>query len=171
MRLYEPPLARLVDSLALDQLAGSASRLDALARTRAEGVSVDGQRLAQLALGEHLDRNVLARAQAVGLHQLDRHLGARIEAAVERGDVDRLRMRTEGLEGHRLLHVRPAQLSHAHVNRHLAALEARPALGARARARALLPAPGGLARARAFAAPDALARAAAAGRRGEAVQP
>ncbi len=45
------------------------------------------------------------------------------------------------------------------------------ALGARARARALLPAAGGLARARAFAAADALARPAAAGSGREAVQP
>ena len=151
--------------------AGAAGRLDALARAGAEGVGVHGQRLGQLALGEHLHGDVLAGAEAVGLHQLERHLGARVEAALERGDVDGLGVRAEGLEGHRLLHVRPAQLSHAHVDRHLPALEARPALGARARAGALLPAAGGLAGARAFAAADALARAAAAGGGREAVQP
>src|ERR1035441_2600808 len=75
-----------------------------------------------------------------------------------------------GLEGHRLLHVRPAQLSHAHVDRHLTAFEGRSALGARAGARALLPTAGGLAGARAFAAPDALAGTTAAGRGRQVVQ-
>src|SRR6202011_4116319 len=97
-------------------------------------------------------RHVLAGAKAVGLHQLDRDLGARIEAALELGDVHRLGVRAERLEGHRLLHVGPAQLSHAHVDRHLAALEVGPALGTRARTRALLAPARGLARARAFAA-------------------
>src|SRR5207248_11770935 len=77
----------------------------------------------------------------------------------------------EGLERHRLLHVRPAQLSHAHVDRHLATLQARPALGARAGAGALLPAPGRLAAARALPAPDPLARATASRGGGQAVQP
>src|ERR1039458_10206132 len=86
------------------------------------------------------------------------------------GDVDRLGVRAERLERHRLLHVRSAQLAHAHVNRHLPALESRTALGARARARALLAAAGGLARARSFAAADTLARAAAAGSGLEGVQ-
>src|ERR1019366_1005611 len=99
-----------------------------------------------------------------------RDLGTRLEAALQRGDVDRLGVRTEGLEGHRLLHVRPAQLSHAHVDRHLTAFEGRSALGARARARALLPTAGGLAGARAFAAPDALAGTTAAGRGRQVVQ-
>ena len=58
--------------------------------------------------------------------QLERDLGAGVEAALERDDVDRLGVGAEGLEGHRLLHVRAAQLSHAHVDRHLAALEVRP---------------------------------------------
>src|SRR5208337_4461460 len=74
------------------------------------------------------------------------------------------------LEGHRLLHVRAAQLSHAHVDRHLPALESGTAFGAGACARALLPAPGGLARARPFAAADALARAPAAGSGRQVVQ-
>ena len=164
-----PPLARPGDSS--PRRAGRCRPPPRCARARrAEGVGVHGQRLAQLALGEHLDRDVLARAQAVGLHQLDRDLGAGVEAALQRGDVHRLGVRAERLEGHRLLHVRPAQLAHPHVDRHLAALEARPALGARARAGALLAAAGGLARARALAAADALARAAAAGRRMQVVQ-
>src|SRR6266851_2751854 len=157
--------------LALDELAAAAGSLYALARARAEAVRVDRERLAELALGQHLDRHALAGGQAVGLHQLDRDLRARLEATLERRDVHGLGVRAEGLEGHRLLHVRAAQLSHAHVDRHLAPLEGGPALGARARARALLPTSGGLARARPFSTPDALTRAPAPGSRREAVQP
>src|SRR5438309_4171037 len=156
MRPCLPPGARRGVRLALDDAAAAAGSLDALARTGAERVGVHFQRLAELALRQHLDGYVLARGQAVGLHQLDRDLRAGIEAALERVDVDGLRVRAERLEGHRLLHVRAAQLSHAHVDRHLAALEGGAALGARARARALLPATGGLACAGAFAAADAL---------------
>ena len=94
--------------------------------------------------------------------RLERHLGARVEARLEVLQVDRLRVRAERLERHRLLHVRAAQLAHPHVDRHLAALEAGAVLGARARAVALLAAAGGLAGARALAAADALARLAAA---------
>ena len=61
-----------------------------------------------------------ALAQRVG-----RDLRARVEARLEVGQVDRLGVRAEGLEGHRLLHVRAAQLAHPHVDRVLAALEAR----------------------------------------------
>src|SRR6266403_4278071 len=68
------------------------------------------------------------------------HLGAGVEARLEVTDVDRLRVRAERLERHRLLLVRAAQLAHAHVDGHLPALERGPPLGARARARALLPA-------------------------------
>src|SRR6185437_16251218 len=76
-----------------------------------------------------------------------------------------LGVRAEVLERHRLLHMRTAQLAHPHVNRHLAALEVGPRLGARAGARAVLTAARGLAEARALAAPDALARVARAGLR------
>ena len=94
--------------------------------------------------------------------RLERHLGALVEALLEVLEVDRLRVRAERLEGHRLLLVGPAQLAHAHVDGHLPALEARAVLRARARAVAVLAAPGGLAHARALAAADALARLAAA---------
>src|ERR1700684_668582 len=77
-------------ALALDGRAGAAGGLDALARARAERVGVNRERLAELALGEDLDRDALAGAEAVCLHQLDRHLGAGVEEPVERGDVDRL---------------------------------------------------------------------------------
>ena len=53
-------------------------------------------------------------------------LGAGVEARLEVGEVDRLRVRPELLERHRLLHVRAAQLAHPHVDRVLAALVARP---------------------------------------------
>ena len=50
--------------------------------------------------------------------------------ALEVRDVDRLGVRAERLERHRLLLVRPAQLAHPHVDRHLPALEAGAVLGA-----------------------------------------
>src|SRR6478752_2898404 len=160
----------VLGALGVDERARPAGRLDPLARAGAERVRVNGERLGQLAACKHLDRDVLALAQAVGLHQFDRHVGAGVEALLERLEVDRLRVRPERLERHRLLHVRPEKLSHAHVDRHLTALEARAALGARARARALLAAPGRLSRPRAFATTDALARPAATRGGGEAVQ-
>src|SRR5258707_13918084 len=171
MRAPRDPVTRPAAASGLDDGAGAAGGLDALARTGAEGVGVNGQRLRDLALGQHLDRDLLARRQAVGLHQLQGHLGAGCEALLQGGDVDRLGVRAEHLDGHRLLHVGAAELSHAHVDRHLAALEVGPALGARARARALLAAAGGLAGARSFAASDPLARPAADGRGREAVEP
>src|SRR4051812_12578253 len=123
---------------------------------------MDGQRLGQLAPGEDLDRDALAGPQAPGGQRRERDLRPAVEARVEIGEVHGLRVRAERLEGHRLLHVRAAQLAHPHVDRHLAALEVHAALGARARAGALLAAPGRLAGARALAAADALARLAAA---------
>src|SRR5437764_3959478 len=155
----------------LDDLAGTAGGLDPLARRSAECMRVDGQRLAQLALGEDLDRDVLLAREALGPERVGGHLGAGVEALLERGEVHRLGVRAERLERHRLLHVRSAQFAHPHVDRVLAALEARPLLGARARSRALLAAPGGLAGTRALAAADALAGPAAAARRLEGVQP
>src|SRR3954453_23435460 len=60
---------RIVDSIGrlrlLDQRAGPAGRLDGLARGGAEGVGVDGERLGDLALGQDLDRDAPALAQAV----------------------------------------------------------------------------------------------------------
>jgi hypothetical protein len=144
-------------------LAGSAGGLDRLARRRAERVRVDRQRLGDRALGEDLHLDALAGAQALGLQRFERHLVAGVEAALEILEVDRLRVRAEHLERHRLLHVRTAQLAHPHVNRHLAALEAGSRLGARARAGPLVASAGGLAGARPVAAADALARLAAAG--------
>src|SRR5439155_10410222 len=113
---------------------------------------------------------VLALAQALGLERLERDVGAGVEARFEVAQVDRLRVRAEGLERHRLLHVRAAQLAHPHVDGHLAALEAGAILGARARAVALLAAAGGLAQARSLAAADALARLARARGRLERVE-
>src|SRR4051812_35883815 len=124
---------------------------------------MDGQRLGQLAPGEDLDRDALAGPQAPGGQRRERDLRPAVEARVEIGEVHGLGVRAERLEGHRLLHVRAAQLAHPHVDRHLAALEAGAVLRARARAVALLAAAGGLAGPRALAAADALARPAAAG--------
>src|SRR3954447_26374328 len=56
--------------------AGPARGLDRLARAGAEAMRVHRQRLGDRALGEHLDRDVLARCQALGLHRLDRDVVA-----------------------------------------------------------------------------------------------
>ena len=108
-------------------------------------------------MAEHLDRHAAcawrgpSRAASPGSPRRRRRSGVQVR------EVDRLRVRPERLERHRLLHVRAAQLAHPHVERHLAALVAGLALVAGARARALLAAPGGLAVAGALAAADALA--------------
>src|SRR5580704_15767999 len=107
MRVRVPPVARRAASLALDRLAGAAGGLDTRTGARAEGVRFYCQRLAELTLGEDLDRDVFARTQAGRLHQLDRDLSAGVEALLQCGDVDGLGVRAEGLERHRLLHVRP----------------------------------------------------------------
>src|SRR3954449_9342918 len=113
--------------------------------------------LLDLAAGEHLDR-VLALGQPLLLQALERHFGAAVEALLEVGEVDRLSLGAEVLERHRLLFVRAAQLSHPHVDRILAALVAGLALAARAGARTLVAAAGGLAEATALAPADPLAR-------------
>src|SRR5207244_10616887 len=123
-----------------------------------EAVRVHGQLLRQLALAEHLHGNALARGEARTLEGVRRDLGSVVEAGVEVAQVHRLGLgAAELLERHRLLHVRPAQLAHPHVDRHLAALGVRAALGAGPRACALLTAPARLSDARALAAADALA--------------
>src|SRR4051794_35303041 len=131
---------------------------------------MDGQRLGELSATQDLDRDPLAGGQAGAPKGVEVDGGAVVEAGVEVREVDRLRVRAERLERHRHLLVRAAQLAHPHVNRVLAALEARTALGARARPVALLAAAGGLAGARALAATDALARAPRAGGRLEVVE-
>ena len=68
-------------------------------------------------------------------------LGALVEARLEVAQVDRLGVRPERLERHRLLHVRAAQLAHPHVDRVLAALEAGALLRAGARAAPFWPRP------------------------------
>src|SRR5512133_1435155 len=136
----------MVDSMGrrrlLDHVARPAGSLDGCARGGAERVRVDRQGLGDLALGEDLHRDALAGAQPLVAQRLEGHVGALVEARLEILEVDRLRVRADG---------------------HLPALEARAVLGARARAVALLAAPGGLAHARALTAADALARLAAAG--------
>src|SRR5215210_6942671 len=139
----------------VEELAGAARGLDLLAGRLREAVGVDGQRLGELAAPEDLDRDVLARRQP---------------GAAQGGEVDGLGMGAEGLERHRHLLVRAAQLAHPHVDRVLAALEAGAVLGAGARAVALVPAAGGLAVARAVAAAHALAVLARAGGGREVVQ-
>src|SRR4051812_17790026 len=174
VRCQEPARAPRPDAGRLglfDHDHGPAGGLDGLLGGAAELVRVDGQRLGDLALGEDLDRDVLAGAQAGGLERLEGHLGAAVEAGLEVLEVHRLGVRPEHLERHRLLHVRTAQLAHPHVDRHLAALEPRTVLGARTRAGALLAATRRLAEPGALAAADALARLAAAGGRLQVVEP
>src|SRR5215216_7871112 len=152
---------RIVDSipaLRLDDLAGPARGLDALASGLGERVGVHRELLGQLAAREDLHRDVLAGAESGGAQRVEIDRRAVVELLLQVGQVDRLGVRPERLERHRHLLVRAAQLAHAHVDRVLAALEARAALGAGTRAVALLAAAGGLAGARALAAADALAR-------------
>src|SRR5271167_2207165 len=85
------------ESLGLDDLADAPGRLDALTRAGAECMGVNGQGLAQLALGQDLHGHVLARAEPLVLHQLNRHLGASVESSLEVADVDGLGTRTEWL--------------------------------------------------------------------------
>src|SRR6185437_10015301 len=136
--LNAPRIVEIIAPSLLDQLTGPAGCLDPLARRLAEGVRVDRQRLSELALGEHLDRDLLAGGQTLGVHCLKRNRCARLESRLEIEQVDRLRVCPERLERHRLLHVRHAQLAHPHVNRVLTALEPGALLGARARAITLL---------------------------------
>src|SRR5829696_692832 len=166
-RVWTTPPAR---PSALGRSAAAAGRFDLLARGAREAVGAHGQPLRQLALGEDLDRDALARGEPGRGQGRGRHLGAVLEAPIEVAHVDRLGPRAELLERHRLLHVRAAALAQAHVDRHLAALEAASHLAARARARALLAAAGRLAVARALAAADALAPVARPGRRAQRVK-
>src|SRR6478735_7204045 len=110
-----------------------------------------------LAAGEDLD-GVLPGRQALPLEALRRYFGAAVEAILEIGEVDRLRLGAEVLKRHRLLFVRAAELSHPHVDRVLPTLVASLALATRARAGALVTATGGLAKAAALATADPLAR-------------
>src|SRR5436305_925314 len=154
-----PHLTRNLSALGKDdQLAGAAGGLDLLARLGAEGMCLDCERLGDRTLGEDLDRDVLARGQALPVHRFERHGIAGLEALLEVEQVHDLGVSAEGLERHRLLHVRTAQLAHPHVDRVLTTLEACAPLGARARAPALLATARRLARARPLAATDALAR-------------
>src|SRR5690348_867781 len=98
MRCLFPPAAVDAGRLALDDPAGPAGSLDALAGTRAERVRVHGQGLAEVALGEHLDGDLLAADQTPGSHLLERHLRSRVEAGLQRRDVDRLHVSAKRLE-------------------------------------------------------------------------
>src|SRR3954471_14160785 len=133
-------------------------------------MGVHRQLLADVALSQDLHGHALAGGEALAGKRLGSHLGAVVEALLEIAQVDRLALRAELLEGHRLLHVRAAQLAEPHVDRHLAALEVHLALAARASAGALVAAAGGLAEAGALAAADALAAVARAGGRLQVVE-
>ena len=140
-----------------NHLTGSARGLDLLLRLSAEGMGLHGELLGELTASEDLDRMATlgeaGRAQGLG-----GHLVVRLEALVEVGEVDRLRLGAELLERHRHLLVGTAQLAHPHVDRVLAALVGRLALVAGAGAGALVAATRGLAVAGAWTAPEPLPR-------------
>lgn len=62
-------------------------------------MSVNGQRLADLTLSEHLDGNILTRSQAVGNERFDRHIRSGIKAGLEVLQVDGLCVRSKGSNG------------------------------------------------------------------------
>src|SRR6187200_948845 len=97
----------MVDSMGrgrlLDHVARPAGSLDGRAGGGAEGVRVDGQGLRDLALGEDLHWDAFVGAQAFVAQRLEGHVSALVEARLEILEVDRLRVRAEWLEGHRLL--------------------------------------------------------------------
>src|SRR5437763_3405583 len=143
--------------IALHQPAGAAGRLDLLPGRPRERVRGHRQLLLQLALAEDLHRDALAGGEPAGPERLRGDAVTLAEAGLEVAQVDRLGVRPELLERHRLLHVRPAQLAQPHVDRHLPALGAWPGLVAAARAGPLLPPARRLPHARALAAAHALA--------------
>src|SRR5688500_10436667 len=98
--------------------------------------------------------------EAGGAKAVRADLGVRVEARLEVGDVHRLRVGAERLEGHRHLLRRALELSRPHVDGVLPALIANAPLGTSSCARALVPATCGLALARSLAAAKALARVA-----------
>src|SRR5437588_4352385 len=158
-----PALGRLLH-------ARPAGGLDALPGGGAERVSVHGQRLLQLAAGQDLGRHALARGQAALAQRVQGDGRAGVEAAIEVVEVDRLGMGAKRLEGHRLLHVRPPEFAHAHVDRVLPTLEGSALARSRAGPSSLLAPAGRLASPRPLSTPDPLALAAASGGRGQRVK-
>src|SRR5262249_18304117 len=145
------------------ELAGSARALDRRTSGLRELVGADGQCDRELATTKDLHRHVALLRQAGVAQLLEPDGRAVAEARGEIVEVDVLGVRAERRDRHRHLLVRAAQLAQPHVDRVLAALEARTVLGARTRAVALVAAARGLAMARAMAAPHALAVAPRAG--------
>src|SRR5688500_9589744 len=114
--------------LRLDHVALAARGLDRLARLRAERVGRHDEVLAlEVTAREHLYGSVLAGRKPTAAESLGRDLAAVLEP-VQIRQVDGLVVGAEGLKGQRLLHVRSAQLAHAHVQRDLPALVAGLAL-------------------------------------------
>jgi len=73
---------------------------------------------------EQLDVLAQRPDQALRLERLGCDLVAAVEAGLEVAQVDRLRVRAERPDRHRVGGRVPAELGRAHVQRHLAALEA-----------------------------------------------
>jgi len=144
----------------LQARAGARGGFDLRARGRRDRVRRHAQLLAQVALAEDLHVDLRVLEHALLDERLGRHLGAGVETLLEGGDVDRHGPGAERADRKRVLRA-AAQLAESHVDRVLAALEARAHLvRARARLLALDPAAGVAALARAQATADALAGAA-----------
>src|SRR5262249_20309131 len=118
-----------------DHLHAPAGRGDLLARTRAEGLQANGERVAERPVGEALDgratAHYAARAQLLGTHRAARR---------ERGELPQIDDRVGDTVGR----TEPA-LREPALERHLAAFVARGTVAARTRTPPLVPAAGGLA--------------------------
>src|SRR5689334_17610546 len=130
------PVLRLALLRLAEERQGPPGALDLLARRLRGGVHGDRELLRQLAVREELHVLADGADQTLLLQRLRRHLVARVEPRLEVAEVHRLRVRPERADRHRVRRGVAAQLRGAHVERHLAALEAR-AHRVRARARLL----------------------------------
>src|SRR5436305_1892120 len=139
-----------------DCLCRAARGQDLLRRFSAELVRAHGQRLADLAARQHLDRPIRAVNEPVLAQELRRHERAGVELRRERVEVHHLVLNAEGIV--------KAALRHAPMERHLAALEAALELEPRSRFRALVAAARRLALSRPLTAADSLLRVGRAGR-------
>src|SRR4029450_5379134 len=115
----------LLDGLPAKPGDASAGGLDLHDCSLRESVRRHREALREIAHTENLDVNGDLADEPRGLERLRGHLGARIEARLEVGDVHRLTVRPERPDRHRVRGRVPAKLAETHVDRHLAALEAR----------------------------------------------
>src|SRR6185436_11766249 len=113
----------LLDLRLLQERHRSTGLLDLLTRGRRDRVDANGQLLLQVSVPEQLDVGLRVLQQPLLDEALRSDLRTVLEA-VERAHVDRSSRRAERADWHRVLGGRTALLAQAHVDRHLAALEA-----------------------------------------------